>query len=411
MRTFVALWFVALASCQSPSPRNVSRQHQVAPLTEPTYYRDVAPILSARCQECHGAGEIAPAPSLADYENVRSYVDPIRFDVQARLMPLWGADDGGACGTWDGARWLADEEIATIVAWQARGAPEGSPDMFTAPEPPPKTPFTSSAVLDLGVYQPGLGAGGNRCFVVDPELDRDRLLTAIRVSSSDARAIAQVTLFALDSDAAEVTAEWLDANDPGPGYSCFGTSRATDARLVASWSWPTPVLRLPSGTGVRLHAQRKMVAQLHYDIATAGSQYQSATQVELELDDQATEAVVVPVAADGPLTPGLESVTVDGSQLVAREMRVVGVAPRMHLRGKSMTLISERGGATTCLGRFPHWSFYAGQLFRASSPALVEPNDELRVSCSFGTLGQTEPIVFGDAIGDEECVAYLFVTP
>jgi hypothetical protein len=120
--------------------------------------------------------------------------------------------------------------------------------------------------------------------------------------------------------------------------------------------------------------------------------------------------VVLPVTADGPLAPGLESVTVDGSQLVTREMRVVGVAPRMHLRGKSMRLSSQRGGATTCLGSFPHWSFYAGQLFRASSPALVEPNDELRVSCSFGTLGQTDPVAFGDAIGDEECVAYVFVT-
>ncbi len=410
-RGFAALAFAALASCQSPSQRAPTDRHEVAPLVEPTYYHDVAPIISARCQECHGTGEIVPAPSLADYENVRSYAEPIRFDVQAREMPLWGADDSGACGTWDDARWLSDDELATIVAWQERGAPEGTPDTFTAPLPPPKTPFTSNAVLDIGgVYQPGLGAGGNRCFVADPGLDRDRLLTAIRVSSSDPRAVAQVTLFALDSDAAEVTAEWLDANDPGLGYSCFGTTRTTDARLVASWSWPTPVLRLPSGTGVRLHAQRKVVVQMHYDVAATSSSFQSATQVELELDDQATEAMVLPVSAAGPLAPGLESVTVENSQPVTREMRVVGIAPRMHIRGKSMTLVSQRGAAATCLGSFEHWTFYAGQLFRASSPALLEPNDDLRVSCSFGTLGRTEPVPFGDAVDDEECVAYLFVT-
>jgi hypothetical protein len=44
-------------------------------------------------------------------------------------------------------------------------------------------------------------------------------------------------------------------------------------------------------------------------------------------------------------------------------------------------------------------------------PAVIEPNDTLDVSCAFGTLGRSARVDFGDPIDDEECVAYLFVTP
>src|SRR5438270_774872 len=137
------------------------------------------------------------------------------------------------------------DEIATIAAWQERGAPEGR--ARPAPVVPRReAPFRADATLDAGgLYRPGLGAGGNRCFVADPKLERDRLLSAIRVVTSDPRALAQVTLFALDSADGETDARALDAADAAPGYACFGTARARDARLVASWSWPDPVLRLP----------------------------------------------------------------------------------------------------------------------------------------------------------------------
>src|SRR5207248_1885482 len=85
----------------------------------------------------------------------------------------------------------------------------------------------------------------------------------------DPRGVAQVTLFALDSDAAEADVAAL-----GTDYPCFGTARARDGRLVASWTWPTPVLRLPAG--VRLRAGRKLVAQIHYDVALAGGGYQAS---------------------------------------------------------------------------------------------------------------------------------------
>src|SRR5258708_4480789 len=191
------------------------------------------------------------------------------------------------------------DEYANMAASHQRGAPEGRGR--PAPMPPKsESPFRADSTLEAGgLYRPGLGAGGNRCFIADPKLDRDRLLTAIRVVTSDARALAQITLFALDSPGAEAAARALDAEDAAPGYSCFGTARVPDSRLVASWSWPDPVLRLPSGTGVRVRAGRAIVVQVHYDITTSGGDYQSRTRVELEFDDRASELRVLAVAAEG----------------------------------------------------------------------------------------------------------------
>ena len=45
-----------------------------------TFARDVAPILQARCQECHHAGSMAPM-SLVTYEETRPWAKSIRQRV------------------------------------------------------------------------------------------------------------------------------------------------------------------------------------------------------------------------------------------------------------------------------------------------------------------------------------------
>src|SRR6476659_3519299 len=56
-----------------------------------TFTRDVAPILQARCQECHRPGEAGPF-SLLTYEQARPWAKAIRAAVLQRKMPPWFAD-------------------------------------------------------------------------------------------------------------------------------------------------------------------------------------------------------------------------------------------------------------------------------------------------------------------------------
>jgi len=75
----------------------------------PTYHRDVAPIIAAHCSECHRQDGVAAIPPLDSYANLKQYAQPVRFAVQTRRMPPWGADNTGLCGTWQDARWLSTD--------------------------------------------------------------------------------------------------------------------------------------------------------------------------------------------------------------------------------------------------------------------------------------------------------------
>jgi hypothetical protein len=57
-----------------------------AQTSAPTFTNDVAPILQARCQVCHRAGEAAPF-SLMTYEQARPWAKAIKQAVVTRKMP------------------------------------------------------------------------------------------------------------------------------------------------------------------------------------------------------------------------------------------------------------------------------------------------------------------------------------
>jgi hypothetical protein len=91
----------------------------------PTFYRDVAPILENRCQECHRAGEIGRMP-LVTYQDARPWAKAIRDAVRSRKMPPWFADvPADARYKLLNDRRLTDAEIATLAAWADSGAAEG----------------------------------------------------------------------------------------------------------------------------------------------------------------------------------------------------------------------------------------------------------------------------------------------
>src|SRR5947207_8407035 len=57
----------------------------------PTFSKDVAPILQRKCQVCHHPGTVAPM-SLMTYDEVRPWVKSIQQRVARREMPPWHID-------------------------------------------------------------------------------------------------------------------------------------------------------------------------------------------------------------------------------------------------------------------------------------------------------------------------------
>lgn len=91
-----------------------------------TFTKDIAPILQARCQECHRKGSMAPM-SLVTYEETRPWAKSIRQRVITRQMPPWHIDKAVGVQKFKNDMSLSDDQVDMIVRWVDAGAPQGDP--------------------------------------------------------------------------------------------------------------------------------------------------------------------------------------------------------------------------------------------------------------------------------------------
>ena len=102
-----------------------------APVPEqPTFSKDVLPILQRNCQDCHRpkpmnmSGMVAPF-SLATHQDARPWAKSIARAVQAKVMPPWFATEHTK-GQFYNERGLTADEIAVVARWEEAGAPAGN---------------------------------------------------------------------------------------------------------------------------------------------------------------------------------------------------------------------------------------------------------------------------------------------
>ena len=132
-----AIGLAALAlSLVTPGPDPAAAQAVFASSTAPvevTWAGDVAAIFNENCVVCHRAGGIGPM-QLTTYDQVRPWALLIREKVANEDMPPYSYDRNVGIQELKGDWRLAEEEIATIVAWVDAGAPMGDPAQV--PQPP-----------------------------------------------------------------------------------------------------------------------------------------------------------------------------------------------------------------------------------------------------------------------------------
>ncbi len=93
--------------------------------TAPTWYQDVAPIVSENCSTCHSAGGIAQTVPMDTYEHVTYLAGFMAEAVATGQMPPFKAQETDDCSydyPWKYDPRLSEDEISTIVAWADGGA-------------------------------------------------------------------------------------------------------------------------------------------------------------------------------------------------------------------------------------------------------------------------------------------------
>jgi hypothetical protein len=264
----------------------------------PTYSRDVAPNLDAKCASCHRLGGIAPF-SLTTAADAKAHAAGIVRMTKAGLMPPWmpGADSAAIVGR--DKRRLTPDELATLTRWAAAGAPAGNPaDRHSKPSLGAglSGPGRTVTLAPPKAYTPHAAGGGiddYHCFLLDPKLTQDAFVTAALIKPQRTGIVHHVILYeAAGAQAADATR--LNAASGGKGWTCFGgpglpfdlTGSSSLSRLgqppwIAAWVPGHTTNALPTGTGVLLHRGSKIVMQVHYNLIEAAGPDRSQARLRL----------------------------------------------------------------------------------------------------------------------------------
>ena len=388
------------------------------PAGEPVYYGQVERIMRDNCVECHSTDPDRLAPfSLATFKDAFDAADtaPISFAVNNRTMPPYFATNDGECQDLHGTKWLTEEEIGILTAWTNGQHLEGNPADTVAPLPPPAALPEVNKTLDIGAnYTPDATRDDDyRCFVV-PALGANAFLTGVHVRPTNFKVAHHVILYTLDSAASQQEVEQRDLMDSGPGYNCNDGVSDVGASFLTGWAPGQGATVFPAGTGVPVDGTRKLVIQLHYNLANSDGR-PDHTVIDLDLAATVTSpAQIVSVRGDVDLDWGKADAIATGTRALVlpgtlTSARVWGAMMHMHNRGTGGELIVERS-ANSCLLDLAGWSFHWQHFYWYSDPLRVNRDETLRVTCHYDTTGDTARVTWGEGTEQEMCLAYLYIS-
>lgn len=404
------------------------------PAAEPTFYRDVLPILQKHCQGCHRAGEAAPF-SLMTYQEARPWAKAIRTAVASRKMPPWFADP--AHGQFRNDARLKDSEIATLTAWAGSDAPAG--DAASAPSPVMFTDGWKIGKPDLIVEIP-VDFAVPKDDTVDYVwmasklgLTEDRWIEKIEVRPG-VRAVVHHALVFAREPGSKFRAD-LKPGDFKPRPEAEPKSRGpqTDrgffavggnyggTELIADYVPNGDPFVAEPGQGRLLKAGSDMLFQMHY--TPNGKAVSDRTQVGIVFSKTPPRERVVNnavVNASLRIPPGAANHPVEALVMVQQDTRIGAFGPHMHLRGKAMRFELLRPGSDPkVLLNVPAYDFNWQLKYQPTDWVTVRKGDQLRVTAWYDNSANnksnpdpSKEVFWGDQSWSEMLFAFFdYVIP
>jgi Flp pilus assembly protein TadD len=389
----------------------------------PTYERDVAPIVAARCVSCHHDGGSAPF-TLATFEQVRRRGQTIRAVVARRYMPPWLPAQGEE--TFVDARRLSEEERQTLDAWVAAGMPRGEQtvDAGVAPVQGPARPPGGLEAPDLEVtldtpyLLPADGPDVYRSFVFPLELDGVRYVRAVEIRPGNLR-VAHHASLGLDRGG---SARHLDGLDESPGFDGVwsGLGQSPPGHFVGWAPGKGPVVS-PDGLAWRLDPGRDLVLQLHMVPSGRPERVRPSVVLRFAGEPPSARAVLLRVGSTRLDIPAGEARHEATDRFVLPvDVHVLAVSPHAHYLTRDIRVTARPPGAPEMsLLDIPAWDFRWQEDYRYRAPLALPAGTEIAARLVFdnSTGNVANPhvpprrVVYGPATTDEMGDVWLQVLP
>ena len=383
----------------------------VLPTNDPTYHRDVAPILNRHCVVCHRPNDIGPM-SLETYQEARPWAAAIREAVATRAMPPWHGDPQSHQFSNDPR--LTDAEIATLISWTKTGAKEGPEVKQPASAPLPSGwHIRPDVVLTFPEEQqvPASAQDEYEYIHVPTHFTEDKWVQVAEVLPGNRRIVHHATVSVWDEPAAPQP----DATAPAvkPVEYRYRTGKVNHIRpeipvaddgcaTPTGGDWPDNVVKpgifvaiflpghvpevRPDGYAIRIPKDAILEVQIHYSNRT-GQAMTDRTSIGLTF---AKAPVSQPVEQFEiwnnlfALPPGDADHRVTSCYTLDRDVLALAYTAHMHFRGKSFqTEARFPGGRTEILFSVPHYDFHWQETYMLTRPRLLPKGTLLRSTATF----------------------------
>ena len=418
----------ATATAEAPSsasaPSASGRLAVPSAKANPTFTRDVAPIVFDNCAPCHHDGGAAPFP-LISYADVRRRADEIVEMTGKRLMPPWPPVQGH--GRFKGERRLADAQIETLARWAQIGTPEG-----TAGDLPP-APASHRGGWPLGapdlVLTPDEGwtlptGGGDvfRNFVVRVPIDRPRFVRALDLQPGHAHIVHHANVLVDESG----VGRQRDAREPGVGFSGMDLEIASDRFSPDShflfWKPGTPADGAAQTIPWPIEPGTDLILNLH--LRPSGRPELVRPSVGVYFTDEAPSQfpMLLQLERDGALDipAGATAFTVTDELTLPVPVKVLAVYPHAHYLGREVQGIARLpDGTTRWLIHIADWNLDWQAVYDLAEPLSLPAGTVLSMKWVYDNSRANERnphdppqhVVAGNRASDEMAHLWIQVLP
>ena len=349
----------------------------------PTYSKDVAPVLFARCATCHHPGGAGPF-SVLTYADVKPKATLIAAATKSRYMPPWKAEP--VPGGFVGQTRLTDEEISLLQRWVDGGAVEGNPrDLPAAPRiehgwqlGKPDLVVTPAAAFSV----PPNGTDVFRIFVIPLPVDRLRYVRGLEFRPGNPRVVHHANI-RVDRTRAS---RRLDEADPEAGYDGLIPHSAMypDGHFLG-WTPGQVAPLLPRGLAWRLDRDSDLVVEVHMQPDGRSETVQPSIGLYFTEDAPERTPLMLRLGRQGiDMPPGVADYTTADSFVLPVDVEIEAVQPHAHYRAREV-----HGTATLPDGTVKHliditdWDFRWQHVYRYVQPLKLPKGTTLAMRFTF----------------------------
>ena len=377
----------------------------------PTYSKDVAPIIYAKCADCHRPGSMAPM-SLITYEDARPWARAVKQKVSRREMPPWGADP--SVGKFKNDPSLTQAQIDTIAAWVDAGAPEGS-----KADLPPTPKFAEGWTIgkpDLifkmvkPIAVPADGTVPYTYVTIPTNLQQDIWIRAVELKPTDRRVVHHIISDLVEDDG--------QPEDGTPTYIKDRSRKEIPSGLGAGLVPGRLYEAFDDGIVRKIPAGADIVLQMHY--TTVGEAITDQTEIGVILAKEPPTARTRLVSGGAmpnmriEIPPGAPNYEASAQKTFDRDTYLVNLYPHMHVRGKDVQYkIVYPDGREEVVLNVPRYDFNWQTRYQLAEPKLMPKGSTLKVIAHYDNSSAnrynpdpSQTVRWGDQTWEEMLIGY-----